>query len=166
MKGDTVSEPINAEWLHSVGIYQSDEGKLKDGDPPVEFGCRIVGGTDDGWKEDSDQDEPGDEIANLVVVPAEDGSAAVYVETYKLPGLETVSIVELGVRKSRVEILDLCRALKAWAITYSEDHPISAAPDLMAACEELLEICSNISGSDAAQARQMARVAIAKARGN
>ena len=110
-------EPISADWLKSVGIYPSDEGRTKTG--PTEFGVRVVGGSDSGWKEDSGQDIPGDEIANLVVVPIKDGAEAeVYLETYEKPSLNTVEMISLGVRKTRGEILDLCRGLKAWAITY------------------------------------------------
>lgn len=119
MKAD---EPITAEWLSSVGIYQSDAGKNSPDHPPTEFGARIRGGTDDGLKTSSDQDADGDEIADLVVALAPgENWVSVYVETYALPSLNTVAIVELGVRHSRQEILDLCRALKAWAITYPPD---------------------------------------------
>lgn len=107
------TEPITGDWLASVGIYPGDE-------PEGEYAVRIVGGTDDGWKEDSGADRPGDEIANLVVVPDPAGWASCYVETYRLPDLNTAAIVELGVRHTRAEILDLCRALKAWAIHYPE----------------------------------------------
>ena len=113
------SERVTPEWLVSVGIYPSDEGKKHPDDPPKEFGVRIVGGTDDGWKSSSDQDEDGDEIAVLVVAFEGDrGSVSVYIETYSLPALKTTGLIELGSRTSRDEILDLCRSLKAWAVRY------------------------------------------------
>lgn len=110
-------EPITAEWLSSVGIYPGDH--LCQHDAP-EHAIRIRGGSDDGWKEDSDADQPGDEIANLVIAPDPAGWAGCYAETYRIPDLNTVAIVELGVRHTRAEILDLCRALKAWGVTYPE----------------------------------------------
>lgn len=129
-----MTDPITGDWLRSVQIFPSDEGKpfLPDGEPdydapPVEFGVRIRGGTDDGWKTNSDDDTHGDEIAQLVVVPNEDGSAGVFIEVWRMPdraavtasvGLTTVAVVELGTRHTRDEILDLCRALKAWAVKF------------------------------------------------
>lgn len=115
---ETGAEPITAEWLIGLGIFPGDDGRQLDG-TPTEFAVRIRGGTDDGWKHTSDQDADGDEIANLEIVlePGEPW-VQVYVETYSLPSLNTVAIVELGVRHTRAEILDLCRVLKAWAIRY------------------------------------------------
>ena len=112
-----MTDPITGDWLTSVGIYPSDDGKpfLPDGNldydaPPVEFGVRVRGGSDDGAH--------GDEVVELVVVPNGDGSAAVYLEVYRIPGQTTVEVVDLGTRHTRDEILDMCRALKAWAVKY------------------------------------------------
>jgi hypothetical protein len=119
-----MSERITPEWLISVGIYPSDAGKRNRDDAPQEFGVRVVGGTDDGWKTTSDEDEGGDEIADLVVSLEPDReTVAVCVETYSLPSLNTVAIVELGSRSTRAEILDLCRALRAWAVKYEIAAP-------------------------------------------
>lgn len=104
-------EPIDAEWLKSVGIHQHDSTE-------PEFHCRIVGGSDDGWKHSSDDDAQEDEIAELVVCPLEDGSAACYIETWQLPDMNTTALIDLGVRKTRSEVLDLCRALKAWSVSF------------------------------------------------
>ncbi len=119
-----MDDRVTPEWLISVGIYPSEAGLARPDDAPKEFGCRIVGGTDDGWKKSSDEDEDGDEIAELVIA-FEEGreSVAVCIETWSLPSLNTVAIVELGSRHTRAEVLDLCRALKAWAIKYPENAP-------------------------------------------
>lgn len=120
----TDAERITPEWLREIGIYRSDCGAKNSGEPDelvTEFGCRIVGGTDDGWKTSSDQDQDGDEIADLVLVYEDDReTVSVYVETWRLPDLNTVALVELGSRRTRGEILALCRALRAWAIRYPE----------------------------------------------
>lgn len=109
--------PITPEWLKSIGIYPDDLDK------PREYCARIVGASDYGQKEDSDDDKDGDEIAHLVVVLApEDGSVSCYLETYELPSLNTRDMIELGIRKTRNEILELCHALKAWAIKYPPEY--------------------------------------------
>lgn len=108
---------ITAEWLTAVGIYPSEAGTAGGARPPTEFAARIRGGTDDGWKKSTDQDGDGDEIAELVIElqPGEEW-VAVYVETYALPSLNTVALIYLGTRRTRREILELCRALKAWGV--------------------------------------------------
>lgn len=116
-----MSEPINHEWLRSIGIYQSDDGKKHPDDEPTEFGVRVVGGSDDGWKTSSDDDDPKDEIVELIVA-LEPGESwvSVWLEVYTEGTRKTVAVIELGPRRTRAEILDLCRALKAWAIKYPE----------------------------------------------
>jgi hypothetical protein len=124
-------EPITRDWLTSIGILQSDAGKSHPNDTATEYGCRIRGGDDDGWKTSSDDDKNEDEIAELNIVFEKDGSVYAYVETYTQPRkggthCETVSMVELGQRHTRGEILELCRALKAWAITYPKEPELAA----------------------------------------
>ncbi len=113
---------ITHEWLISVGIYPNEA-------LPLDYSCRIVGGDDDGWKTSSDQDQDGDEIADLVIsFPEDDGEPTdwvhVYIETWQLPDLNTVCLVPLGTRKTQEEILALCRALRAWAIKYPETEAV------------------------------------------
>ncbi len=116
-----MSEGITAEWLKSVGIYQSDAGKKTPHDKPSEFAIRIVGGSDSGWMSSSDDNKDGDEIAELIVSLQGD-EANVYIETYTIPGQATAAVIELGRRQTRQEILDLCRALKAWSLKYDRAY--------------------------------------------
>lgn len=105
---------ITSDWLKSIGIYpdQRDNAPMK-----TEHSVRIEDGE---GKESSDEDKDGDTITELVVVPNEDGSANCYIEEWVIPSLNTVGLVSLGERKTQEEILQLCRVLKAWAITYPE----------------------------------------------
>lgn len=122
--------PIDQEWLAAVGIYVYEEASATPSGTK-EHSTRILGGDDvDGEKRSSDDDKGGDEIAELVVTPNDDGTAYCYIESYKLTlgnsGVvhvagNSVSVTAIGIRRSRREILELCRALKAWAIFYPED---------------------------------------------
>jgi hypothetical protein len=124
-----MNERITPEWLISIGIYPSDAGKKHPNDPPTEFFARIVGGTDDGWKTSSDEDENGDEIADLVIAYEEDReSVSVWIEVYREPDLNTVAVVEIGSRYTRKEILDLCCELKAWDDWKGERFEIGTLP--------------------------------------
>ncbi len=103
---------ITDQWLSYVGI-------LPHGEVDNEFGVRIRGGSDDGWKTTSDQDVDGDEVCTLVLVLVPgDGIVCVYIELYELPSLNTTALIELGIRRSRAEVLLLCKALGAWGIRY------------------------------------------------
>lgn len=115
-----MSTPITPEWLSSIGIYP------KDGNKPerYEHTVRIRGADDSGWKMSSEHDTPGDEIANLVVAYAEEeygDAVGIYIETYTITNLNTVECIYLGLRHTREEVLDLCRALKAWGVKYDVD---------------------------------------------
>jgi hypothetical protein len=109
-EGVVMSKGITADWLKSVGIYPGDT-------PDNEFSVRIVGGSDSGWMSSSDDNKDGDEICDLVV-SLQGGEANVFIETWSIPGQMTTAVIELGRRQTREEVLDLCRALKAWAVKY------------------------------------------------
>lgn len=114
---DWTLEPITPERLKAIGFMTDDEKAAG------EYVARIVGGSDDGWKQDSDADDPNDEIAEMTLYPVEDsevGAWGVFVETYHATTLNVVSSVELGTRKTMAEILWLCWAMKAWAIVYPD----------------------------------------------
>ncbi len=107
---------ISAERLLAIGFATDDEKAAG------EYCVRIRGGSDDGWKQSSDDDDPADEIAELILSPVE-GSAAwgCFVETYHATTLATVAVVELGSRRTMDEVIALCRSLKAWAMRYPEE---------------------------------------------
>jgi hypothetical protein len=110
-----MSEPITAEKLIAMGIYGNGEPDC------TEFSARIRGGSDTGYKQDSDEDAPNDEIAELVLTPAEDfglGAWLACIETYHATTKNTVAIIDLGSRTTMEEVVELCRALKAWAVNY------------------------------------------------
>lgn len=118
------SLPITPDALLGIGFLTDDEKAAG------EFCARIVGGSDDGWKQNSNADKPNDEIAELILSPVEDsevGAWGVFIETYQYAtqplhstGIKTVAVIELGTRTTMGEILVLCRALKAWTIRYPE----------------------------------------------
>lgn len=108
-------EAITPEWLLSIGFVTDNEKAAG------EYEVRIVGGSDMGFKEDSDADDPNDEIAGLILSPVEDsevGAWLAFVETYHATTLNSVAIVELGSRQTKSEVILLCKALKAWGMKY------------------------------------------------
>jgi len=115
--GTTPAEPITRDWLKGIGVYPC-ELTQRAGEEPHEFGVRIRGGSDNGDKTSSNDDKPGDEIAELVLSFDADGCVYAFVESYEDGTNKTRNVIELGRRETREEVLELCYALKAWAIRY------------------------------------------------
>lgn len=110
--------PIDHAWLTAVGIHEFENehtSSLGHG----EYSARIEGGVP-GGRTCSSEDQDGDEIAKLVIYLEESGRAVAYIETYEHPTYTNLSITMIGPRTTRAEVLQLCRALKAWAIVYPE----------------------------------------------
>jgi hypothetical protein len=119
----TLEGPITPAWLTAIGVFCFEEGSEFSGS--VEHTVRIEGGDPLG-KESSNEDRKGDEIVYFTVTFQADGKIMCYIESEvvgeEIAGVRTESIVLIGERKTRREILDLLHALQAWGVYYPEAY--------------------------------------------